>query len=152
MCKTDKENYEKYWEDISPFIKYGCLKDDKFCEKMTDYILFKDIDGKYMTLPECLELPEKKETEEATDENGEKVEAEVVEDEKSSDEASDDDRKDDKDKVRKTVYYVTDMQQQSQYINMFREQGMDAVALTQCCLRTISTSLSSTSLSPRWKT
>ncbi len=132
MCKTEKEEYEKYWDDISPFIKYGCLKDDKFCEKMTDYILFKDIDGKYMTLPECLELPEKKEAQEAADENGEKVEAEVVDEnteaEKSPDGASDD--KEEKDKVRKTVYYVTDVQQQSQYINMFREQGLDAVVMT----------------------
>jgi len=131
MCRTEKEEYEKYWDDISPFIKYGCLKDDKFCEKMTDYILFKDIDGKYMTLPECLELPEKK-TEEATGEDGEKVEAEVV-DEKSSDSDSADDKKDDKDekdKIRKTIYYVTDVQQQSQYINMFREEGLDAVVLT----------------------
>ena len=128
MCKTEKEEYEKYWDDISPFIKYGCLKDDKFCEKMTDYILFKDIDGKYMTLPECLELPDKKESEEATGEDGEKVEAEVVEDEKSSDKNKDKDK--DKDKVRKTVYYVTDIQQQSQYINMFREQGMNAVVMT----------------------
>lgn len=55
MCKTDKENYEKYWDDINPFIKFGCLKDEKFCEKMNDYILFKNIDGKYLTLPECLE-------------------------------------------------------------------------------------------------
>ena len=131
MCKTEKEEYEKYWDDISPFIKYGCLKDDKFCEKMTDYILFKDIDGKYMTLPECLELPEKK-SEEATDENGETVEAEVVDDEKSSDEdkASDDASKDEKEKIRKTIYYVTDVQQQSQYINMFREEGLDAVVMT----------------------
>ena len=131
MCKTEKEEYEKYWDDISPFIKYGCLKDDKFCEKMTDYILFKDIDGKYMTLPECLELPEKK-AEEATDENGEKVEAEVV-DEKSSDEAASEDKdeeKDEKEKIRKTIYYVTDVQQQSQYINMFREEGLDAVVMT----------------------
>ena len=55
MCKTEKEAYEKYWDDINPFIKFGCLKDDKFCDKMTDYILFKNIDGKYLTLPECLE-------------------------------------------------------------------------------------------------
>ncbi len=133
MCKTEKEEYEKYWDDISPFIKYGCLKDDKFCEKMTNYVLFKDIDGKYMTLPECLELPEKKESEEAEGENGEKVEAEVVEDEKSSEKTSKDkkgDDKDEKDKVRKTVYYVTDVQQQSQYINMFREEGLNAVVLT----------------------
>ena len=134
MCKTEKEDYEKYWDDISPFIKYGCLKDDKFCERMTDYILFKDIDGKYMTLPECLELPEKKK-EEATDENGETVEAEVV-DEGDAEEAADTTKDDaaeageEKDKVRKTVYYVTDVQQQSQYINMFREEGLDAVVLT----------------------
>ena len=55
MCKTDKESYEKYWDDISPFIKFGCLKDDKFCDKMKDYILFKNLEGKYLTLPECLE-------------------------------------------------------------------------------------------------
>ncbi len=60
MCKTDKENYEKYWDDINPFIKFGCLKDDKFCEKMNDYILFKNIDGKYLTLPECLEANKEK--------------------------------------------------------------------------------------------
>ncbi len=130
MCKTEKEEYEKYWDDISPFIKYGCLKDDKFCEKMTDYILFKDIDGKYMTLPECLELPEKKETQEAEGEDGEKVEAEVVEDEKSSADDTKDDKDGEKDKIRKTIYYVTDMQQQSQYINMFREEGLDAVVMT----------------------
>ncbi|MCD7752723.1 MAG: molecular chaperone HtpG [Lachnospiraceae bacterium] len=88
MCKTDKESYEKYWDDISPFIKYGCLKDDKFCEKMTDYILFKNLDGHYMTLPECLEVKPidvdeeeaetDKKTETAVDENGNAVEAEVV--------------------------------------------------------------------------
>ena len=126
MCKTEKEEYEKYWDDISPFIKYGCLKDDKFCEKMTDYILFKDIDDKYMTLPECLELPEKKET--ATDENGEEVEAEVVDEDKAAEDKKQED--DDKEKIRKTIYYVTDLVQQSQYINMFREQGMNAVVMT----------------------
>lgn len=118
MCKTEKEDYEKYWDDISPFIKYGCLKDDKFCERITNSILFKNLDGKYLTLPECLELDNKSE---ATDENGEKVEAEVV------DEATADDNEP---VVRKTIYYVTDEQQQSQYINMFKEQGMDAVILT----------------------
>ncbi len=130
MCKTEKEEYEKYWDDISPFIKYGCLKDDKFCEKMTDYILFKDIDGKYMTLPECLEVPEKKETGEATDENGEKVEAEIVEDDRSAEDDTAAEDGEEKEKPEKTVYYVTDMQQQSQYVNMFREQGMTAVVLT----------------------
>ena len=83
MCKTEKEEYEKYWDDISPFIKFGCLKDDKFCEKMTDYILFKNLDGVYLTLPECLEVnkvdpDEAKEGEQAVGENGEKVEAEIV--------------------------------------------------------------------------
>ncbi len=119
MCKIDKENYEKYWEDISPFIKYGCLKDDKFCEKMTDYILFKNLEGKYMTLPECLEV-KPIDTEEAVDENGEKVEAEVV------DEASE---KEEEEKKDKTIYYVTDEVQQSQYINMFKQAKLDAVIL-----------------------
>ncbi|SCX06185.1 molecular chaperone HtpG [Lachnospiraceae bacterium YSD2013] len=122
MCKTDKENYEKYWEDISPFIKYGCLKDDKFCEKMTDYILFKNLDGKYMTLPECLEVKPIDVEENATGENGEKVEAEVV-DEASTEGEGSEEKKD------KTIYYVTDEQQQSQYINMFKQAKMDAVVL-----------------------
>ena len=116
MCKTDKESYEKYWDDISPFIKFGCLKDNKFCDKMNDYILFKDIDGKYTTLPELLVAEEK-----ATDENGETVDVEEVKD----DAAEDGDTED----KRKTIFYVTDMQQQSQYINLFREQGMNAVIL-----------------------
>ena len=60
MCKTDKENYEKYWDDINPFIKFGCLKDEKFCEKMNDYILFKNLEDKYLTLPECLEKNKEK--------------------------------------------------------------------------------------------
>ena len=92
MCKTDKENYEKYWDDINPFIKFGCLKDEKFAEKMNDYIIFKNLDGKYLTLKECLE------------ENNEKHE--------------------------NTVFYVTDEVEQSQYINMFKNEGIDAVILT----------------------
>jgi len=119
MCKTEKEEYEKYWDDISPFIKFGCLKDDKFCEKMTDYILFKNLDGKYMTLPECLELDKK---EQATDEDGNVVEAEVVDE---ADETDDTEKE-----PRKIIYYVTDEVQQSQYINMFKAQKMDAVILT----------------------
>ncbi len=125
MCKTQKDEYEKYWDDIAPFIKFGCLKDEKFCEKMTDYILFKNLDGKYMTLPECLEVnkTDPDETQEgAVDENGEKVEAEVVED-KNEDSAE-------KEKKDKTIYYVTDEKQQSQYINMFKAAKMDAVMLT----------------------
>ena len=92
MCKTDKENYEKYWDDISPFIKYGCLRDDKFNEKMTDYIIFKNLEGKYVTLPEYLEAA--------------------------------------KEKHENQVFYVTDAKEQSQYINMFKEEGMDAILLT----------------------
>ncbi len=110
MCKTDRENYEKYWDDISPFIKFGCLKDEKFKEKIKDYVLFKDLDDKYSTLKEYLEtIPEPE------------VEAEVgKEDEKSSEETE---------APKKTVYYVTDLQQQSQYVKMFREQDMNAVVL-----------------------
>ena len=125
MCKTQKDEYEKYWDDIAPFIKFGCLKDEKFCEKMTDYILFKNLDGKYMTLPECLEVnkTDPDETQEgAVDENGEKVEAEVVED--KNEDSAEEEKKD------KTIYYVTDEKQQSQYINMFKAAKMDAVMLT----------------------
>lgn len=92
MCKTDKESYEKYWDDISPFIKYGCLRDDKFNEKMTDYIIFKNLEDKYVTLPEYLEAG--------------------------------------KEKHENQVFYVTDRKEQSQYVNMFKEEGMDAILLT----------------------
>jgi molecular chaperone HtpG len=92
MYKTDKENYEKYWDDISPFIKFGYIRDDKFEKKINDYILFKNIDGKYLTLPECLE--------------------------------------ENKEKHENTIFYVTDEKEQSQYITMFREAGIDAVLLT----------------------
>lgn len=116
MCKTDKESYEKYWDDISPFIKFGCLKDEKFCDKMNDYILFKNLNDEYITLPEILKKKEEPEnTEETTEENT----ASTVED--TAEDA-------DKD-TRETVYYVTDTQQQSQYIRMFKEQNMDAVIL-----------------------
>ena len=121
MCKTDKDNYEKYWEDISPFIKYGCLKDDKFCEKMNDYILFKNLEGTYMTLPECLET-KPIDTEEATDEEGNPVEAEVVEPE--TEEVKEDEKKE------KIIYFVTDPVEQSQYVAMFKKAKMDAVMLT----------------------
>ncbi len=133
MCKTEKETYEKYWDDISPFIKFGCLKDDKFCEKMNDYILFKDFDGKYMTLPECLEIkPQDTEEDEnatATDaETGEKIDAEVVED-ADADTTDDSKESDTEEKKDKIIYYVTDEKQQSQYINMFRAAKMVAVML-----------------------
>ena len=136
MCKTQKEEYEKYWDDIAPFIKFGCLKDDKFCQKMTDYILFKNLEGKYLTLPECLEVnkTDPDETQEtAVDENGEKVEAEVVDDGagKAEDEAADAEGSSAEEKKEKTIYYVTDEQQQSQYINMFKAAKMDAVILPE---------------------
>ena len=122
MCKTEKEEYEKYWDDISPFIKFGCLKDDKFCEKMTDYILFKNLEGKYMTLPECLEIKPQDEEEDEANAEG------ITETSDGVDEASNVD--DDTEKKEKTIYYVTDEQQQSQYINMFKAAKMEAVVLT----------------------
>ncbi len=112
MCKTDKESYEKYWDDISPFIKFGCLKDEKFCDRMNDYILFKDINDKYMTLPELLKEKEEKEAE-PKDENAE---------EKT-------DNADAEKDTRETIYYVTDKNQQGQYIRMFKESDMNAVIL-----------------------
>ena len=126
MCKTEKESYEKYWDDISPFIKFGCLKDEKFCDKMNDYILFKNIDDKYLTLPEILKPVEEDEKtdEEKTDETAsEETAAEDTKTDEDSD--SEDEYKDE----RNVIYYVTDKNQQSQYINLFREQGMDAVIL-----------------------
>lgn len=138
MCKTEKEEYEKYWDDISPFIKFGCLKDDKFCEKMTDYILFKNLDGNYMTLPECLEVKpidteDGENGENAVDENGEKVEAEVVDENGNvvDGEADEADGEDAGEKKEKVIYYITDEKQQSQYINMFKQAKMDAVYLTE---------------------
>ena len=92
MCKTDRESYEKYWDDINPFIKFGCIKDEKFAEKMKDYIIYKNLEGKYLSMSEYLEAA--------------------------------------KDKHENQIFYVTDEVQQSQYINMFKEQGLDAVMLT----------------------
>ena len=121
MCKTDKESYEKYWDDISPFIKYGCLKDEKFCDKMNDYILFKDISDKYQTLPELLApVEDEKKAEDTSAENTEEKAAENTDNAESAD---------DKEPERDTVYYVTDKIQQGQYINLFKEQGMNAVIL-----------------------
>ncbi|MCB7302693.1 molecular chaperone HtpG [Bariatricus massiliensis] len=118
MCKTDKENYEKYWDDISPFIKFGCLKDEKFCDKMSDYILFKNLDHKYLTLKECIEVNGGSEEEDAPAETeeakGEDTTAEEAETEPK----------------KTTIYYVTDEQQQSQYINLFKKEGKDAVILS----------------------
>ena len=133
MCKTDKENYEKYWDDISPFIKFGCLKDDKFCDKMTDYILFKNLDGVYMTLPECLEVKPVDTEETAVDEQGNPVEAEVIDAGRQAADGMETDALDEEagedEKKEKTIYYVTDERQQSQYIKMFKAAKMDAVIL-----------------------
>lgn len=126
MCKTDKESYEKYWDDISPFIKFGCLKDEKFCDKMNDYILFKNLDDKYLTLPDCLKVedPAAENADGTTDADTENNGA------ADTDTAAGTDTPEEEDKdTRKPVYYVTDVQQQGQYINMFKEQGMDAVIL-----------------------
>jgi molecular chaperone HtpG len=126
MCKTDKENYEKYWDDISPFIKFGCLKDTKFCDKMNDYILFKNLDDKYLTLPELLVKEEEKKDE------AKKAEAEVLDADgnpiKSENADAANENAEEKDE-RKVIYYVTDKLQQGQYIKMFKEQNMDAVIL-----------------------
>lgn len=152
LCKTDRENYEKYWEDIAPFIKYGCLKDNKFCDRMNDYILFKDIEGKFRTLPDLLVKPKESEAEtsassDPAEDSSSDSKSQDGQDTKadSSDGSNDSNRSDDSDKrpeakaeteenapkepEKKTVYYVTDEQQQSQYINMFKDQGMDAVVL-----------------------
>jgi len=133
MCKTEKEEYEKYWDDISPFIKYGCLRDDKFCTKMNDYILFKNIDGKYLTLPECLETKpidtEEGENEEDKDKESGK-EAENESEAAADKETENADGSDDKEAKEKIIYYATDVQQQSQYIAMFKASGIDAVVLT----------------------
>ena len=122
MCKTDRENYEKYWDDISPFIKFGCIKDSKFGEKMADSILYKNLDGKYLTIKDLVK-----------EEEAAKADSTETED-KTEDTASAEEKKDEssdanKEPEKTTIYYVTDEIQQSQYINMFREAGMDAVIL-----------------------
>ncbi|RHV04558.1 MULTISPECIES: molecular chaperone HtpG [Clostridia] len=118
MFKTDRENYEKYWDDISPFIKFGCLKDEKFGSKVKDSILYKDLEHKYLTLEDCIKANKKEdaETEETKNETTEGTDAA--------------ENSEQTEKEKTTVYYVTDEQQQSQYINMFKEQGQDAILLT----------------------
>ncbi len=127
MCKTDKEAYEKYWDDISPFIKFGCLKDEKFCDKMNDYILFKDINDKYLTLPEWIKPVEEEKTdgEENADAENETSDQTVENADGTPAEAPEEEPKDD----RSVIYYVTDLNQQGQYIKMFKEQNMNAVIL-----------------------
>ena len=110
MCKTDRESYEKYWDDISPFIKYGSIKDTKFADKLHDFILFKGLDNKYLTLKDCIEANKKEEIEEAEEQKEENT--------------------DEKEPEKTTLFYVTDPVQQSQYINMFKEAGKNAVILS----------------------
>ena len=124
MFRTDRENYEKYWDDISPFIKFGCLKDEKFGEKMKDSMIYKNLEHKYLTLDEVIkenqtEEENKAETEEAAENDGA--------DKDSADNASADG---DKEEKKTNIYYVTDEVQQSQYINMFKSQGQDAIILS----------------------
>ena len=121
MCKTDRESYEKYWDDISPFIKFGVMRDEKFAEKVSDYILFKNLDGKYLTLKDCIE-----ENKKAEENKEEESKAEETSEEKT-DEAGKEEEK--KEPEKTTIFYVTDEVLQSQYINMFREAGKDAVIL-----------------------
>ena len=130
MCKTEKESYEKYWDDISPFIKFGCLKDTKFCDKMNDYILFKNLDDKYLTLPELLvKEEEKKDDAEVLDKDGNPItntgDAAASDNTADGSDTSADGEKDE----RKVIYYVTDKVQQGQYIKLFKEQNMQAVIL-----------------------
>ena len=113
MCKTEKETYEKYWDDISPFLKFGCLRDEKFGDRMKDSMLFKNLDHKYLTLDECIE------------ENGGSVVSP-----KEEGETNEDGAENEVEEIKTTIYYVTDEQQQSQYVNMFKEQGQDAVILS----------------------
>ena len=123
MCKTDRETYEKYWDDINPFIKFGCLKDAKFSDRMMDYILYKNLDGKYLTLEDYLK---ENETEEEAKEEAETV---IEENKEETAEEIKKDAVEGKEPEKTTVYYVTDEVQQSQYINMFKEEGQDALIL-----------------------
>ena len=127
LCKVDREFYEKNWDSISPFVKYGCLRDDKFCQKMTDYILFKDLDGNYKVLPECLEVKPIDIDDE--DEENAAVKEDGTSEETSEEAAVEEPAAEESEKKEKTVYYVTDTVQQSQYINMFKKAKMEAVVL-----------------------
>ncbi|WP_270395689.1 molecular chaperone HtpG [Mediterraneibacter massiliensis] len=125
MFKTDRESYEKYWDDISPFIKFGCLKDEKFGEKMKDSMLYKNLEHKYLTLDDVIK--ENDGSQEEQDENTDKAEPEKQETEAGQDTDTQEAEKEEK---KTNIYYVTDEVQQSQYINMFKAQGQDAVILT----------------------
>ena len=125
MYKVERENYEKYWDDINPFIKFGCLKDEKFRDKMKNFIIFKNLEDKFITLPEYVEAAKAKNGVTKDNEGAENVE--VVTEDGEMVEAGAEKEAEEKETV---VYYVTDMQQQSQYINMFKEEGIDALILT----------------------
>ena len=129
MFKTDRENYEKYWDDISPFIKFGCLKDEKFGEKMKDSMIYKNLDHKYLTLDDIIKESKGSADDENTADKAEKSEADAAErdTEKASDDSADEEKKEEE---KTSIYYVTDEVQQSQYINMFKEQGQDAIILS----------------------
>ena len=129
MFKTDRENYEKYWDDISPFVKYGCLKDEKFGDKMKDAVLFKDLDGKYLTAEEYL----KKNSREETSAEGDAAEkpAAAEPDKEDTDAGTAEEKAPESEKKDRIIYYVTDEKEQGQYIRMFRDQGMDAVLLPE---------------------
>ena len=122
MFKTDRENYEKYWDDISPFIKFGCLKDEKFGEKMKNSMLYKNLDHKYMTLEDIIK--------EAKGEEAEAVKTEEAKTEETKTDAEESKDADAKEEEKTRIFYVTDEVQQSQYINMFKAQGQDAIILT----------------------
>ena len=133
MFKTDRENYEKYWDDISPFIKFGCLKDEKFGEKMKDSMIYKNLDHKYLTLEEVIKESRGGQDNAEENKDGE-TEAQAAEEKTESaeidktEEGSSEDENKDEEKTR--IYYVTDEVQQSQYINMFKAQGQDAIILS----------------------
>jgi len=136
MCKVEKESYEKFWDDISPFIKFGCLKDDKFREKMKDFIIFKNLEGKYITLPEYIEASNSTSDSDSTKVSNDK-DCDCSNDEHDADcdcnneeHEHDHEHNHDHEDKKTTIYYVTNEKQQSQYINMFKEEGIDAFILT----------------------
>ena len=123
MFKTDRENYEKYWDDISPFIKFGCLKDEKFGEKMKDSMLYKNLDHKYLTLEDII----KENASGQEEKEGEADAAQAADAGEAADAQSEEEKKEEE---KTSIYYVTDEVQQSQYINMFKAQGQDAIILS----------------------
>ena len=120
MFKTDRENYEKYWDDISPFIKFGCLKDEKFGEKMKDSMIYKNLDHKYLTLEDIIKESKGAEGEDTQTDSAQADNTEVEENAAA----------DNAEAEKTSIYYVTDEVQQSQYVNMFKAQGQDAIILT----------------------